>query len=56
LPRPEIKDVEATYADVGGISSGMNRSKRPAFMKRKKASITDKKDSNGNSHKEFKWV
>ena len=56
LPRPEIKEINSNYADVGGISNGMNRSKRPSFVKRKKASITDEKDSNGNTHKSFKWV
>ena len=57
LPRPEIRDIDSTYEDVGGMASGMNRSKRPKFMRKKKASITDVKDEDGNSAgKKFNWV
>ena len=52
LPRPEIREIDSQYNDVGGISNGMNRSKRPNFMKKKKASIVDNKDGD----KKFKWV
>lgn len=55
LPRPEIKQIDSEYADVGGLSEGMNRSKRPGFMKKKKASVVELKDGEGSAIKQFKW-
>lgn len=55
LPRPEIKKIESEYADVGGLAEGMNRSKRPSFMKKKKASVVELKDGEGSAIKQFKW-
>lgn len=55
LPRPDVKIIDAEYNTASGISAGMNRSKRPSFTNRKKASIVDTKTNNGEAIKKFQW-
>ena len=55
LPRPDVKNIDDNYADVGGLAEHLNRSKRPNFMKRKRASITETKGENGDVMKQFNW-
>lgn len=59
LPRAEVKIIDNEYKVDNGISAGMNRSKRPSFMNRKKATVvneTDKVDGDDKSIiSSFKW-
>lgn len=40
LPRVEFKMIDTNFLEASGMADGMNRSKRPNFMSRKKAVIT----------------
>lgn len=56
LPRPEIKEIDTDYKEAKGLEEGLTKSKRPRFMGRKKAHVTDEKSSDGTSTaKKFKW-
>jgi hypothetical protein len=56
LPRPDVRNIDENYKDVGTISNGMNRSKRPNFMKKRTASVTEVKGKDGQpSIKKFNW-
>lgn len=51
LPRPEIKQIDSEYKESKAIADGINKSKRPKFLNKKKAVI--QKDDNAIS--QFKW-
>lgn len=55
LPRADIKIIDGEYNMATNIAAGMNRSKRPSFTNRKKASVVDTKSSDGNVIKKFNW-
>ena len=52
LPRMEIKMIETEFMEAAGIAAGTKRSKRPSFLSRKKATISD---DNGDTSKRFGW-
>lgn len=55
LPRPELKIIDTEFKDVTNIANGMNRSKRPKFVNRKKASVDQDTQSQGDAISKFKW-
>lgn len=59
LPRIQVKDIDNEYVGVGSIGEGIKKSKRPSFIKKKKASIETETTSTNEGSKEvlnkFKW-
>jgi cell division GTPase FtsZ len=56
LPRGEIKIIDSQFKEASSIGAGMNKSARPSFMTRKKATISsDTKDKDGDPVKRFRW-
>lgn len=61
LPRPEVKTIDDNYSSAGSLGEGIQKSKRPAFMRKKKAiarpSSAAASTPNGdhNTLKEVKW-
>ena len=58
LPRAEVKMIDTEFKEANGISAGMNRSKRPNFMGRKKASVTQEHTKKGDDTSvinKFNW-
>lgn len=55
LPRTEVKNINSEYKESNTIASGMNRAKRPAFLNRKKASVTKPEAGDKNAIAKFKW-
>lgn len=58
LPRAEIKMIDTEFKGATGIAEGMTRSKRPSFVNRKKASVTQEQKQNGDTTsaiKKFNW-
>ena len=56
LPRAEIKDIHSEYKESNTIGHGMNKSKRPAFLNRKKASVTKPEAGDKNATAKFNWT
>lgn len=56
LPRAEMKQVDVDFKEASTISSGMERSRRPAFMNRRKAVVENTTTGSGEPVKQFKWV
>lgn len=55
LPRPEMKIVDTDFMEAKGIGEGMNRSKRPSFMNRKKSEPPKDTDGDKDLISQFKW-
>lgn len=56
LPRGEIKIIESAFKETKGIGEGINKSVRPSFTTRKKASvITADGSKDGPAVNQFKW-
>lgn len=56
LPRSDIKEIKGEYKEAEGLGAGINKSVRPNFMKKKKASVD--RVTLGNNEKplnKFKW-
>jgi len=50
LPRAAVKVISSEYKEAESLGSGLNKSKRPSFMNRKKKTITD-----DNGKPKFNW-
>lgn len=55
LPRAEMKVIESEFKAAAGIGSGINKSARPGFMNRKKASVSSDKSEGGSAVRKFTW-
>ena len=57
LPRAEVKEINANFNGAGKIGAGMNKSVRPGFMKKKKATIDKVKNDgkDGALVAKFNW-
>lgn len=59
LPRVDFKTIDTNFLEASGIADGMNKSHRPNFMSKKKASISTKPVSNNNDGgkpiNQFNW-
>lgn len=56
LPRAEMKKIDADYKEASNIADGIERSKRPGFMNRRRAVVNQTSNTNGDAVKQFKWV
>lgn len=60
LPRAEMKTINSEFKESKGIATGMNKSVRPGFVNRKKASVTESrssgKDGDNSVIKKFNWT
>lgn len=54
LPRHQIKMIDTEYKEADTIGSGVNRAKRPSFLNKKKATITQAGDKN-DVLSQFNW-
>ena len=55
LPGSKMKVIDSQFKQSAGIGSGMNRSARPSFMNRKKATVTSDKTEGGKITRQFNW-
>lgn len=55
MDRSAVKEIHNDYQDAESISSGISKSTRPDFMKRKKAFVREVKRENGSTEKLFDW-
>lgn len=55
LPRGDIKIIDSEFNQVSSLGTGMNKSARPSFMNKKRATIADTKEDNGTTKKSFRW-
>lgn len=55
LPGSKVKTIDAQFKQSAGIGSGMNRSARPSFMNRKKATVTSDNSEGGKATRKFNW-
>lgn len=60
LPRGEIKIIDSEFKEVETIGQGMSKSKRPNFISRKRAVVTNEKPDKSNDNetpaiKKFNW-
>ena len=56
LPRSEIKEIKGEYKEADGLGAGINKSVRPNFMKKKKATIDRVTTNDGEKPlNKFKW-
>ena len=53
LPRAEMKLISSNFNEASAIGDGIEKSKRPKFMQRKKAVVTPPSD--GSAMSAFKW-
>jgi hypothetical protein len=59
LPRAEVKIIDTDFKEANSIAEGLNKSKRPKFMNRKKAVVTEETAEHsveGSAIKKFNWV
>lgn len=55
LNKAQTKEIKTDYNFAQSMSSGIAKSNRPGFMTKKKASIKEVTDVNGNSKTTFDW-
>lgn len=55
LPRAEMKDVDADFKGANTIGSNMKHSKRPDFLKKKKASVINNSEDGKPASSKFLW-
>ena len=55
LPRGDIKIIDSEFNQVSSLGTGMNKSARPSFMNKKRATIADTKEDNCTTKKSFRW-
>ena len=55
LPRSRVKEIDTEYNEASSIGNNLKKSKRPKFINKKKAVVSDTTDSAGNTIKKFTW-
>lgn len=55
LNKSATKEIKTDYSSAQSMSTGIAKSNRPGFMTRKKASVKEVTDVNGNKSKRFDW-
>ena len=55
LEKSTTKEIKTDYTSANTMSNGIAKSSRPGFMTKKKASVKEATDANGNKEKYFNW-